>query len=320
MTWMKRTLAIGAACLLSGTSLQAQTFGGGATGLGGTGGAGTAGLGGTQSTGTIAAPEITAPSTSTQTSQAINASNAFNQYYANPAFQGRAGTMYTSSNPGGFGTALYGTTGGTTGGGGLSGFAGGNTTGARFGATGGRTGGTTGATGFGGTTGAVGGGFGGTTGGFGGTTGAAGGFGGTTGRGTTGGLGGLGATGGLGGLGGARGGLGGLGGAGGFGNTGGFGQQQNGLQSPRAISYVAIPRFATPTITPDQLRTNLQTVISSSTTISNVRGVQVEAQQNGIVVLRGSVADEDEARLVEGMMLLSPGVREVKNELKFPKP
>jgi len=42
----------------------------------------------------------------------------------------------------------------------------------------------------------------------------------------------------------------------------------------------------------------------------------VEAQGE-VIVLRGRVADEDERRLVEGMVRLEPGVHEVRNELEI---
>src|SRR5256885_7103062 len=50
---------------------------------------------------------------------------------------------------------------------------------------------------------------------------------------------------------------------------------------------------------------------------SNPRGIEV-VSDGAVVVLRGAVRDEDEARLAENMIRLTPGVRDVKNELKFP--
>jgi osmotically-inducible protein OsmY len=60
-------------------------------------------------------------------------------------------------------------------------------------------------------------------------------------------------------------------------------------------------------------------VLDRSTMLSNSRGVDVSSD-GPMVVLRGSVKDEDEARLVENMIRLTPGVRDVRNELKFPQP
>ena len=53
--------------------------------------------------------------------------------------------------------------------------------------------------------------------------------------------------------------------------------------------------------------------------LTNSRGIELVADGQ-VVVLRGNVQTGDEARLVEGMIRLTPGVRDVRNELKFPAP
>jgi hypothetical protein len=271
------------------------------------------------------------------TGSSLAASNVLGQYYANPQYQGRAGSNGIT-DPGGFGSPLYTSTGGGFGGTGYGGRTGGaglrgttgtvgggggtrsalGSTGSGFGntaaglgaaATGGRT---TGATGFGNT---------GTGGGRTGATGFGGqGFGGQ-------GFGG----GGIAGLGGA--GLGGFGGTqrgmGGFGNTGlgGFGGTQRGLGGQatgeiippqRAIAYTATIRLPTPVVAPTQMQADLRTVIDRSSLLSNPRGINVGVEGNGVVVLRGNVRDEEEAKTAEGMIRLTPGVRQVRNELKYP--
>jgi hypothetical protein len=144
--------------------------------------------------------------------------------------------------------------------------------------------------------------------GVGGTTGfGGGGFGGATGLG---GQGGFGATG--------FGGQGGRAGRGGFGATGFGGMQQNqsmAIQQPRAIAYTSQLRFATPAMTPVRMQTDVRAILDRSSVISNARGITVESD-GAIVVLKGTVRDEDEARLVEGMVRLTPGVRDVRNELQ----
>ena len=55
-------------------------------------------------------------------------------------------------------------------------------------------------------------------------------------------------------------------------------------------------------------------------TLSNPAGVQVLTTPDNNVVLRGTVRDAREARLVEGMVRLTPGVAYIKNELTFPAP
>jgi len=211
-------------------------------------------------------------------------------YYANPYFQGRAGVSTggggsggtTANTPGGFGAPLYGTTGtGTTG-----------TTGGR-GGTGGGTGSagraTAGSTaGFGGsTTGTGGGGAGGSSAGFGGAS-----------TGTTG----------------ATGGRGGQGGAG----ANSASQQNSNLSSGRQIAYTATLKFAPPALLPARMQTDLRGMIDASSNIANAKGISVVAGEGGAVVLKGTAKDEDEARLIEGMIRLTPGVRSVQNELKFP--
>lgn len=270
----------------TGTTGTGTTTTGGATTRTGTGGT-QAGSGGLQSLdlATQQAPAITAPSQSNITNSALQTSNAFNKYYANPYYQGRAGattggTAGSSSNtPGGFGVALYGTTGTGTG-----------TTGARN-TTGGGTARTGGATG--------------TTSGFGGTTGTA--------ASTTG----FGATGTTGGRGGAQqGGFGGTTGTRG-GQQGGT-QQNNGLTTGRQISYTATLKFAAPSIPVAQMQTDLRGMIDTSSSIADAKGVSVTAGDGGVIVLKGNAKDEDEARLIENMIRLTPGVKDVKNELKFP--
>ncbi len=258
---------------------------GGTTGIGGQSG----GQGGTQNMPpqSLEAPTISAPSTFNMTSS-LNASNSLGRYYANPYYQGRAGattggaTGSTTNNPGGFGTVLY------------SGAAGGGV------ATGGRAanGGTGATSGFGGTSGTAGTtqARAGSTSGFGGTTGATGGFGGAT-------------TGAAGGRQGQQGGIG----------TAGQNQQNNGLSTGRQISYTQALKFAAPPMAAPQMQSELRTMIDASASIADARGVSVTTEAGGIVTLQGTAKDEDEARLIEGMIRLTPGVRDVKNGLKYPK-
>src|SRR5262249_52506267 len=125
---------------------------------------------------------------------------------------------------------------------------------------------------------------------------------------------------GTGGFGGGRiGGTTGLGGVGaGLGGIGGYGSNQSAQVVPltRQITYTAAVRFPTPQIIPARMQTDLQAMIGRST-IANPRGVQV-LHDGQAVVLRGTAKDEDEARLIEGMVRLTPGVYEVRNELQFP--
>ncbi len=266
------------------TGTTGTTGGGGSTGGGATTGAGTGTDAAAQA---LQAPTISAPSLTATSNAALQASNAFNKYYANPYFQGRAGVTTgnatTANTPGGFGAPLYGTT--ST--------AGNSTTGSARGGTGGGTTGTagratTGSTaGFGGsTTGTGGGGAGGSTAGFGGAS-----------TGTTAGAGGRGGQ-----------------GAGANSSS----QQNSNLSSGRQIAYTATLKFAPPAMPPAKMQTDLRSLIDASSGIANAKGISVLAGEGGVVVLKGAAKDEDEARLIEGMIRLTPGVRSVQNELKFP--
>lgn len=294
---------------ISGSAFAQQT---------GTGGSGTSGGSGASpsdsSTILTAPPQITGLDTSggARSTGSLQPSNVLGAYYANPYYQGRAGAGLSEA-PGGFGTALYGTSTGGTGTGGRSG-----TTSGRSGTTSGRTGSTS--TGFGGSsTSSFGGastGFGGASTGFGGTS--TGRTGGTGFGGTSTGFGGTGA-GGFGGTGGGRGGIGGQNfGGQGFGGTG-MNNAAQAVPLPRNISYTASLRFAAPPMTAPRMQTEVRAVLDRSISLSNPRAVEV-ATDGAVVVLRGTVKDEDEARLAENMIRLTPGVREVRNELKFPAP
>lgn len=112
----------------------------------------------------------------------------------------------------------------------------------------------------------------------------------------------------------------------GGGQQGGFGQQggasnQSGIviPLPRQISYTATLSFKAPVATVPQMATDLRATLDRSTMLGNPRGVSL-AMDGGVVVLSGNVATDDEVRLVEGMVRLTPGVRDVRNQLKVGPP
>jgi len=88
---------------------------------------------------------------------------------------------------------------------------------------------------------------------------------------------------------------------------------------PRQISYTAQVRFSTPTLTPAKVHTEARAAVDRSTMIANAAGIEVLGE-GPLVTLRGTVVSEDEARLAEGIVRLTPGVRDVKNELRYPPP
>jgi hypothetical protein len=84
-----------------------------------------------------------------------------------------------------------------------------------------------------------------------------------------------------------------------------------------AITFATDIRFPAPPIQSPQLQANLQQLITRAPFLSQPNSVRIEVQGT-TVVLRGRVADDDERRLIEGMVRMEPGVREVRNELTIP--
>jgi hypothetical protein len=72
-----------------------------------------------------------------------------------------------------------------------------------------------------------------------------------------------------------------------------------------------IPMAAAP---PPRMQVEVQQVLGNSSRLPSRGSVQV-TMDGSVVVLTGSVADEREKRLAEAMARMTPGVREVRNEL-----
>jgi osmotically-inducible protein OsmY len=104
---------------------------------------------------------------------------------------------------------------------------------------------------------------------------------------------------------------------------GGIGSTQSANQSgimiplPVQINYQARMMFPTPPVAAGRIQTDIRSVLDN-TTIANRQGVQIITDANNNVTLRGTVKDDEEARLVEGLVRLTPGVGAIKNELTFP--
>lgn len=111
--------------------------------------------------------------------------------------------------------------------------------------------------------------------------------------------------------------------AGGLGRTGGTSAQNlSGIVVPLPvqINYTAEIRFAAPPMAPTRLQADLRAAIDGTSMIASAKGVQVVTDEGNNVTLRGTVADDDERRLIEGVVRLTPGVRGIKNELTLGTP
>jgi hypothetical protein len=126
---------------------------------------------------------------------------------------------------------------------------------------------------------------------------------------------------------GRTGGVGGFGGAGGFG--GGFGGATGtvsvGVTAPMSFTSVGMQRTPTYTTVLDfnyqppavaQRVGEVQRVLAVSDRLPSRGNIRV-SYVNGLWLLQGEVADERERRLAEGMVRLTPGVTEVRNELSI---
>jgi hypothetical protein len=272
---MRELRRLGLAAVVAAAA-AAPAFGQGGTtgGQGGTGGqsgqmlgnSNQSQIGGTQLSTQQQAPQLGLSSTgAASTNRAISTTNLFQQFYANPYYQGTYTNNKNNTQPGGFGQQSFGST---------------------------------------------------TSSGRGGTLGGQVGFGGGASSGST-------ATGVVSPSASAGGGRGGFGG--GSSATGGVSvnlTDPGGQIAPlaRQIAYPAVPRFDAPITLPTSVQTELRGMIDRSTMIANPAGVQLAYADGGTVVLRGTVRDRDEARTVEGMVRLTPGVRSIRNELTYPRP
>jgi hypothetical protein len=121
---------------------------------------------------------------------------------------------------------------------------------------------------------------------------------------------------------GTTGGRGGQGGVGATGTSGSINVQDPGgiiANLPRQIAYTSVVKFQPPPMVAGQLQADLSGMISRATMLANPAGVQVTTEGQN-VTLRGAVQSSEEARMVEGMVRMTPGVRQIKNELTYPKP
>lgn len=82
----------------------------------------------------------------------------------------------------------------------------------------------------------------------------------------------------------------------------------------RVAAYTSAVRFPVHTPNAAQLHTHARAAIASATTLPSYQNIQV-ALDGSTIVLRGRVADADERRLAENVLRLTPGIRDIRNEL-----
>jgi hypothetical protein len=87
---------------------------------------------------------------------------------------------------------------------------------------------------------------------------------------------------------------------------------------PTQISYAAVPQFKINPVSAFQLQSEVIRMLRVSKEVSYPATVLVSTEGN-TVTIRGNAKDRDEARTIEGMIRMTPGVRAVKNELSYPK-
>jgi hypothetical protein len=110
-------------------------------------------------------------------------------------------------------------------------------------------------------------------------------------------------------------------GAGRTGIGGGVGGLNNANQSgiliplPVQIAYTARMQFPTPPVPAGKITSEVRAIIDNTSAIANPKAVQIITDANNNVTIRGTVKDDDEARLIEGLVRITPGVGAITNEL-----
>ena len=110
-----------------------------------------------------------------------------------------------------------------------------------------------------------------------------------------------------------------LGGAGGAGS--GLTSHSGGVAVPlpRYISYPAQVKFTRQPFNSARLQADLSGSIARSSSLTQPAGVRLQVSGRDVIV-RGNVLNTDEARLVEGLIRLTPGVGRIQNELVVMNP
>lgn len=87
---------------------------------------------------------------------------------------------------------------------------------------------------------------------------------------------------------------------------------------PTQIAYTATMQFPTPPVAAGRIVADIRSVIDATPMIANSKAIQIITDANNNVTIRGTAKDDEEARLVEGLVRLTPGVGSIRNELAAP--
>jgi osmotically-inducible protein OsmY len=87
----------------------------------------------------------------------------------------------------------------------------------------------------------------------------------------------------------------------------------------RAPQFITTVGFrSAPIASPAAIQTDIRQALDNSPRLTN--GSRIQVAINGpVVVLQGNVASERERRVAELVVRMTPGVRDVRNELKAPR-
>ena len=97
-------------------------------------------------------------------------------------------------------------------------------------------------------------------------------------------------------------------------------QSQQNQDQRRAIRPSFKVAFDQPQKPAADIRSTLQPRFDSLSQTPSLRGVAYELDQDGVVVLRGTVETPAQQRLAENVLKLEPGVKKVRNELTLNEP
>lgn len=100
----------------------------------------------------------------------------------------------------------------------------------------------------------------------------------------------------------------------------GFNQQGQEQDSRRSIRPQQKVSFDVPKIPYEELNTTLNSRFERVTRQPALRGVTVNLDADGVVVLRGEVATQSQKQLAANMVRLEPGVKKVRNDLTLAEP